>query len=281
VHSYVFPSVVSLPLGYDCAVPIEIEQAAARLCAASATLRYGFRVFRAGIELEHQQRALRFERGALADGDPRPFQWPDQAPLGHDAPAYAEVYCEAADERAVFALKLPFSTYAIYSKPGRKSFFSDNNYKYGSPPIIDQMAEFGQYVESYPVIHLDRARDLGETLVFINPYVRAINARVLTPDGRELKGIRVEPKSCAHVMLSALLRDGEDRWLGQIQLTANNRLIVFHIKHSLREPSLISDHEHLDPFRAESTHWPLTLRLRTAPARLLRRARAAMQTRDA
>ncbi len=275
MHSYIFPSVVSLPLGYDCAVPMEIGQAAERLGKRPARLHYGIRVYRAGVELAHERRELRFADGRLADGSAQPFSWPDQAPLGQREPAYGEVYCEGADGSAVFAQKLPFSTYAIYSKPGKKSFFSDNNYKYGAPPIIDQMAEFGQYVESYPVIHLDRTLDLAETLAFINPYVRPVNGRVLTHDGRQLRGIRIEPRSSLHVALTPLLRDDEDRWLGQIQLTANNRLIVFHIKHSLRDPLVISDHEHLDPFRAEPTHWPLTLKLRTLPARWLRHLRGA------
>ena len=30
------------------------------------------------------------------------------------------------------------------------------------------------------------------------------------------------------------------------------------MKHSLREPGIISDHEHLDPYRGEPTHFPAT-----------------------
>jgi hypothetical protein len=74
------------------------------------------------------------------------------------------------------------------------------------------------------------------------------------------------------VSLEGLIEDGETGWCGQIQITATNRVITFDLKHSLREPDLISDHEHLDPYRGEPTHFPASrwLRLKAGKWLMLR-----------
>ena len=66
------------------------------------------------------------------------------------------------------------------------------------------------------------------------------------------------------ISLAPLLLKGEEMWAGQIQITATNRVITFNVKHSFKDPTNISDHEHLDPYRGEPTHFPATqwLRLR-------------------
>jgi len=73
--------------------------------------------------------------------------------------------------------------------------------------------------------------------------------------------------SVRRVDLAQLLEVGEWRWRGRLQLTANNRLITFDVKHSFADPTLITDHEHLDPFRADPTHLPLTRLLRARAGR--------------
>jgi hypothetical protein len=269
MESYIYPTIASLPLGYNAEVPFVFDQLQDRVAVRDAEIEYRFDIFREGNQVGSETRKLRITRGKLAGEAPAPFRWKDPSDSGEASHAYGELHCTAVDGRSIFSSKTPLSLYVIYTKPGKKSFFSDPHYKYGSPPVIDQMAEFGQYVETYPVIHLDRARDLGESLVFINPYNRAINVRVLAYDGRSIPKFQIPPLCCRHVPLAALLGEGENEWMGQIQLTANNRLIVFHVKHSLANPRLISDHEHLDPFRAEPTHWPLTLLLRTGAGHLV------------
>ena len=48
--------------------------------------------------------------------------------------------------------------------------------------------------------------------------------------------------------------DEESEWKGHVQLLASNRVCMFNFKHSFQDPTLISDLEHLDPYRAEQTH---------------------------
>jgi len=261
---YVYPTIVSLPLGYDCTVEIPNDEIEARLdpklASAKVTVRaQGYRMGRMFYEKSHE---LEYRFGKLSGEVVDPFIIEDGMEAGETVPAYLELMIESTDEAPIFTSKRVFGGYTIYSKRGKKSFLSDNSYKYGSPPVIGQMAKFGKYVDAYPVIHLDRRRDLGEALVFINPYRRPIVARIATRDGRQLPRLRVEPESALNVQLSALLEDGEESWAGHIQVTANNRLVTFSIKHSMKDISVISDHEHLDPYRSDPTHEPATLALR-------------------
>jgi hypothetical protein len=261
---YVYPTIVSLPLGYDCTVEIPTDQIEDRLDPeiASAMVSVRGQAFRSGKLFYEKSCELHFHFGKLSGDILDPFIVEDGMESGETEPAYLELMIEATEDEPIFSSKRVFSTYTIYSKPGKKSFLSDNSYKYGSPPVIAQMAKFGKYVDAYPVIHLDRQRDLGESLVFINPYKRPILAKITTHDGRLLPRLRVMPESASNLDLSKLLDEGEDSWAGHIQVTANNRLVTFSLKHSMRDISVISDHEHLDPYRSDPTHEAATLAFR-------------------
>lgn len=190
-------------------------------------------------------------------GDPtQPFAWKDQLPDG--VSGYLENRFCVEDNAPLFTTNAVMPFYSIYNKAGKKSFFSDNAYLYASPPVIAQIAEYGQYIDAYPVVRIDRDRDYGESILFINPYHKPLKANVLTASGRAIRGIRVPPMSARRASLEPLLEDAARRWAGQIQITATNRVITFDMKHSLQDPNQISDHEHLDPYRGEPTHFPAT-----------------------
>ena len=268
-ESLIYPTIVSLPLGYDCTIIPPVEQIGKRLVVAEAGIELYFNVVReGGVVFEHSE-ALRFSNGVLQGEMPSPFVWPDQSELGVTNPAYLEMGVVPDGDRPVFRSKAVLGLYSIYSKPGKKSFFSDNAYKYGSPQVIGQIAEFGRYVDTYPVIDLDRSRNLGETIVLINPYKKAVIAQIRTYDGVESERLRVSPMSVRNFDLASLLLRERDEWRGHIQLFANNRIISFNIKHSLNDPLIISDHEHLDPYRSDPTHMAAFRMLRNAAGRAL------------
>jgi len=261
---YVYPTIVSLPLGYTCTVQIPVDQIEHRLKQISGNVKIRIDVLahRDGEIFYEQGFELEFENSKLVGPLPEPVTIEDQLEKGIKSPGYLEMAVVSLEDKPVFRSKRVFGLYSIYSSHGKKSFFSDNAYKYGSPPTITQIAEFGQYVDAYPVIRLDTEFDLGETLVLINPYKRPIIARIHTHDGRSLSRIRIEPESARNLNLDAILQDNETSWSGHIQLTANNRLIPFSIKHSFKDPTIISDHEHLDPYRSDPTHRPSTIAFR-------------------
>ena len=261
-ESFVFPTTISLPLGYRCTVVPPLRQIERRLVVKSADVTLSHKVICEGETVHERCVNLPFRRGKFAGEIPSPAVFADGADEGRTQPSYLEMVVESSDGAAVFSHKTVFGLYSVYSKHGKKSFLSDNAYKYGSPPTVSMMARFRRFVDTYPVVHLDRKRDLGESLVFINPYHKAIVAKAVTDDGRRPIRLRIPAKSARYMPLSQLLTDDEKNWFGQVQVTANNRAVIFNIKHSMTDPMVISDHEHMDPFRADVTHIPATLALR-------------------
>jgi hypothetical protein len=259
-ESFLFPTITSLPAGYDCTISLAPAVLAARLVSGTGMVDIHFAVFHEGRQEVDETVSVEYVQGQLQGPAMKPFVWRDRSPDW--AGGYLEIAITARGGARIFDAKRPVSYYAIYSKPGKKSFFSDSAYKFGAPPVIEQIARYGRYVDNYPMVHLDRARDLGETITFINPYRKALLASIKTSDGRILERQRVNPMSVRNIRLVVLLRPDETEWIGQIQITATNRVVTYNLKHSLIDPQLISDHEHLDPFRGEPTHLPLTRLIR-------------------
>jgi len=214
------------------------------------------KVYHQGHVKAEAQQVVQFEDRQLIGQAPITYSWKDAADQWGDVPGFLEMGFQSENGDNVFTSKRVVPFYAIYYSQGKKSLFSDNAYKYGSPPVIAQIAEYGQFVDGYPVAHIDRARDLGMSIILINPYSKAIMVRIISNDGRSLDRLKVMPMSASNVPLIRLLKEGENSWIGQIQLTANNRLITFVTYHSIRDPRIISDHEHLDPYRGDPTHMP-------------------------
>jgi len=209
-----------------------------------------------------EERMICVRNGALQGPAPENFYLEDQSEVWGEEPGFVEFTFESVDGSQIFETKRPLSFYSVYSAPGKKSFLTDNSYKFGSPPVIDQIAKFGRYNDSYPIVHIDRSRDIGESLILINPYRRAVVYQVVTREGRKSPRRRLDPMSARYFHFEELMSDDETNWITQIQLTANNRLLTFTVKHSIANPKIITTHEHLDPFRADPTHMPATQWLR-------------------
>ena len=90
-ESLIYPTVVSLPLGYDCTIIPPIDQIGKRLITDRANIKLYFCVVRQGeIVLEHSE-VFCFSKGVLQGEMPVPFVWPDQAELGEAHPSYLEM----------------------------------------------------------------------------------------------------------------------------------------------------------------------------------------------
>lgn len=273
-YNYMIPSVSSLVPGYDATVLAPIAKLGRYLIRDNISIRHAIAVYREGEKVDAQETVYRFAAGKLQGPRPETYVWRDSPP---NTPGYLESGFRSADDLPCFKTNAVVPYYTIYSKANRKSFFSDNAYLYASPPVIAQIAEYGQYIDGYPSVRLDRDRDYGESILFINPYRKPLKARIFTADGRAIPNVRVPPMSARRADLDQLLEPGESAWAGQIQITATNRVITFAIKHSLANPTIISDHEHLDPYRGEPTHFPGFQWLRLKTGQWL--ARHGIQTR--
>ena len=63
--------------------------------------------------------------------------------------------------------------------------------------------------------------------------MKPILAQLMSSDGQRPPRFRIAPQSAHRVDLAAMFADGRDEWAGQVQLTANNRLVTYIVKHRL------------------------------------------------
>jgi len=228
--------------------------------ALGSTLRRGtghialsWRLWRHGKSTYERIDDLRFEDGRLSGAAPGPFVCPPTLDWDVDG-GYLEFAAETHDHTPDFIGTEVPAQYAAYFAPGRKSFFTCVQYKFGEPRVIAQIAEFGHYLDGYPVVRIDRAKGLGESVAFVNPYKMPILAEVRTNDGRSLPRTRIPAQSAKRLALQDLLSPGENAWSGSIQITGTNRVIAYTVKHDFHDPSNLTKAEHMDPFRADPTH---------------------------
>lgn len=262
--SYLVPTIYNAPDGYDVTVAIPAEQIADRLADRTGNVAWDIRVFHDGKVVEERHSVLQFAADKPLEAPQLIYCWRGTTFEGSGHPAFIENSFNVLNEQSHFTTKTPVGSYALYSAPGRPSYRADPDYKFGSPPIIQTVSSLGRLIDGYPVIRLDRERGYGESLATINPYGRPIIASVRTHDGRKLPPQRVPPQSALMISLEPLLKPHESRWTGRIQLTANNRVLLAHVRHRFGNPKDITDHEHLDPYRADATHMPASQWLRQA-----------------
>lgn len=268
---YLIPYLSPLPVDYDCTLDIPLSKIGDRLKDRTGAVTWTTRVFHSGQILDERVHELDFRTGELQNDAPPPYCWKSR---GHDFDSnagFVETVFEASNDRTQFITKDMVGFYALCSSPERKTFRADGAYKTSSPMTIGQIAKFGTFCEGYPSLNIDRERDYGETVVFVNPYKKPILVSLLTHDGRKIERRRVMPGSALNVPLLQLLKDDENSYTGRLQLIATNRIIVFHVRHSLSDPTYITDHEHLDPFRSDYTHVPAFQKLRLTAGRFLDR----------
>lgn len=268
-YNYMVPTVGILPRGYDARLDPALERVGKYLGPGPQRILWRIKVFHDGAEIHAEEWPVAYEDGRALGPLPAPFGWPRARSAWGEDVGFYECDFVTADGTPGFTRPLQPVTYVSFSAPGRKSFLSNRSYKFASPPTIDQIAAYGQFIDSFPAIHIDKARDFGESLVMINPYRRDIIAKILTHDGRRIERIRIRPRAARLVRLDGLLADGETAWQGRLQLSANNRVITYDLKHSFAEPEVITDEEHLDPYRADPTHLPAFQWLRQAIGREL------------
>jgi len=252
MYSYILPTVISLPLGYNCRIFLPCDSLISRLVK--------------GIDYEisinikaYREKNIFFEKTIEIDKKNKiqnlDFLIPDQQNHSKFA-GYAELEIYEKNKKIIFKNRAALNFYSIFFKEGKKSFLSDNAYKFGSPTVINQMSVIKKYLDAYPTVTIDKKIDLGETIVMINPYPKEIVASLVTNDNRSINKIKINSQSSKEVSLCDLLDEKEIFWQGHIQIKATNRIITFNYKHSLKNNKIISDYEHLDPYRGEPTFLP-------------------------
>jgi len=252
MFSYLLPTITPLPRGYECSIIIPIKLVTNLfLKEERCKVNFNFKVYGNG-KLIDEQNILKI---LSKNEDYSNICFKTTINKNNlNCHCYSELNIDSPEKIGLFSKREMISYYPFHHDKNKKTFFSDVSYKYGSPTIIFDMSHFKKYVETYSVFHIDKQRDLGESLLFTNPYDKKILIKFKTSDSREIKPLIINPKHAIDLDLKCILNDEEKEWKGHIQLWANNRVGMFNFKHSLQDPTLISDLEHLDPYRAEQTH---------------------------
>tara|TARA_B100000787_G_C16165609_1_gene283698 strand:- start:8 stop:814 length:807 start_codon:yes stop_codon:yes gene_type:complete len=263
---YIYTTIVTLPLGYHTRVMVPVSKIQERVSknVSDYNIEVKFIAFRKGENFFEESKIINKLSSGILE-----FEISDQDGLCSDS-GYAELTFVEKNHQPIFNSRTVMSFYTSYYHENKKSFLSDNAYKFGSPTTILQMAKIKKYIDTYPTVEIDKEKDLDETLVFINPYKRIIKAKIFTADARKIENIKISPFSVKEILLSELLMSEETKWSGHMQLTASNRIVTFNFKHSFKNKKIISDYEHLDPFRGEETYMPLTRSLRNKIGKYVR-----------
>lgn len=270
MYDYLIPVISSLPPRYMCTSEFIPGAIGKILTDGCAEITWSMREYFENQVISESIVGVIFKNGELIGPAPRPFTLDKGDKSWTPELGFLESSVQITGGDARFRSNLTPAAYVIYTAPDRKAVFSDSALRYAAPSVISQISVFGKFCMTYSAAGVDRARDQGESIIMINPYKRDIVARIDTYDGRSLTRIRVPSLSARIIPLIDLLKDEEDSWFGRIQISANNRVITFDLQHSITEPTLLTDHEHHDPFRGDPTHAPMTWLLRYRLHRFMR-----------
>lgn len=229
---------------------------AKRLRDRTGVLKHVMRVYHEGEIVEETEQPLDIRDGQLANAASERFVWQGERADWGDVPGFLEENICTTDGQRLFITKYHEPSYSLNWATGRKSYMINVSPKFADPRVIEQIAQFNFFIDTSSTIWIDRDRDCDESLLCVNPFTQPIVVKLDTNDGRTLRGNRVPPLSARRIMLSRFLRDDESSWQGQVQIVANNRLQVSLCKHSFNDANLVTDVEHLDPYRTDPTHQP-------------------------
>jgi hypothetical protein len=261
--NFLIPIIVWLPRGYELTIVSSRERVEKSMPGWSGQIERYAQVVCAGKVLEESALTADVVDGKIVS------DWPDSysyaAGKNPDWPAdggFLEFGIRSVDDSPAFSTKQLPGAYNLYTGDGVKSFIMCQTWKFGSPQVITQIAALGRYVDAYSVIHIDFDKDLGDSLVLINPYLKPIVAEIVALGHQKLPRIRIAPLTVKRIDLATLVPEGARAWQGAIQLSANNRLVTQIVKHSAKNPDTLTTVEHLDPFRGDPTHMPAFQTLR-------------------
>tara|TARA_B100000674_G_C37871980_1_gene929945 strand:+ start:359 stop:1180 length:822 start_codon:yes stop_codon:yes gene_type:complete len=251
MYHYLLPLIIALPKGYDVNVLIPLWQITDRLMSdEKQNVRINCNLINDGKVLIKKEKIISLskkENRKKTEG----FKFIEVEDLEH--PSYLEVEITSENKNLIFNNNYGLSFYSIFSSKSKKTFFSDNAFKTGAPNVIYQISKIKRFVDTYSAINVDKNKSLGETMLFINPYKKKVACKI-TDEFNNFIELIVPPESCRQQKMDYFnkVRD-VDNWKGHVQIYATNRLITFNIKHNLNDDKLISDIEHLDPYRLENT----------------------------
>ncbi len=184
---------------------------------------------------------------------------------------YGYVQISIRADRPVFSSLNLSVGYGLLMRPGFGTLNVLHDEKFASPGVIQQIREIGRFCLLHPACLWDPKRNAGNSFFFVNPYRKALTARLVSDVGRAAKQ-RVPALSAVNFPLEGLLEPGRH---GTVMLTGTNRFPVWDLRHAIDDPTRIANIDHLEIFRGAFTHESMGIKrfVRGSLRRLLREMR--------
>lgn len=142
--------------------------------------------------------------------------------------------------------------YALIVAPDGRRLTVNPDSKYANEFIVAQYRSWQRFCMLHTACLVDEARDLGNSMLLINPYDQSIVVRLAASTGRA--GRCVVPSRHVRLFdLDALLQRGR---VGTVMLTANNRIVAYDLRHPYGAPERPTNIDHLDVYSGIETHLP-------------------------
>ena len=168
----------------------------------------------------------------------------------NDALGYIEIHITA--ETAAFTAIDVSAGYAFFNCNVNGVVNVNADAKYARPLVIEQIRHTGAFCLSHSNCYKDQSRGLGTKFLFVNPYSKALKAKIENCLEQSLN-VHVKSKTAVLVNLCDLI---EDRVPSTCMVVSKNRhpAWVVHTNHGLNSLSSVNRVDHLELFRAETSH---------------------------
>lgn len=168
----------------------------------------------------------------------------------NDSPGYIEVHV-TANEPAFTAIDVS-AGYAFFNCEVNGIVNVNADAKYARPLVINQIRHTGAFCLSHSNCYLDIANGIGTSFLFVNPYSKALKARVENIKGQRLNA-HVKPRTAILVDLAELLVDLVPSTCMVVSKNRHPAWIV-HTNNGTGNEASINRVDHLELFRAEKSY---------------------------
>jgi hypothetical protein len=247
------------PPGYTLRQRLPLDALRATCLDSNETVLIERRLYGGGKLLQRDESQLVLRGGVWVDGAAAAFdlestvsqvEWRDG-----DALPFVETLISAIEGRGFRTMFAP-SFYTVFDSDTLKSFFNDNALKYANTVVIHQIEAFRSWVEGYPACAIDRARDVGQSVLLINPHEKPAVVNVELEGVAKPRKVKVDAMSARRVDFAAMLGPDVGAWRGQAFVWGTNRVNMFFFYHALSQPESIVTMEHSEVYRGEHGYVP-------------------------
>lgn len=200
-------------------------------------------IFCGGERTERHEHQVRFADGKAEQ---------DVIWVRANAPELGYAEMEISADRPLFSKLIQESGYGLFSGSDGRCITVNSDEKFANYRVIEQIKTWRKFCLLHSAVYVDPTTGCGNSMMLINPYDGPIVAGLKSPADRSLR-VKIAAKSAEMVDLEPLVNAGE---FGTVMLSANNRILVYDVKHRYGRWSDFNSIDHLDVFSGIPTRFP-------------------------